>query len=94
MLRSLIVDGVWEACALVVHPHLFRHIAAKLYLEAHAGAYGVVRLALGHKSMNTTTDSYCGTEGAHALAHFDAHILALRARAKNSAASRRGRRPS
>ena len=93
MLRSLIVDGVWEACALVVHPHLFRHIAAKLYLEAHDGAYGVVRLALGHKSMNTTTDSYCGTEGAHALAHFDAHILALRARAKKSAAFRRGQRP-
>ena len=30
-------------CGLQVNPHLFRHIAAKLFLEAHPGAYGVIR---------------------------------------------------
>lgn len=63
---------------LLVHPHLFRHIAAKLYLDAHPGDYGVVRLLHGHKSVNTTTESYCGRETAAAVQHFDAHIVTLR----------------
>ena len=62
-----------------VDPHLFRHIAAKLDLEAQPGAYGVVRLllaAIGHAAAKY----YCGTETAAALKHFDAFILSLRER--------------
>jgi integrase len=72
-------------CGLNVHPHLFRHIAAKLYLDAHPGAYGVVRLVHGHKSVDTTTRYYCGMETQSALRHFDEHILKLRT--QSSAAS-------
>jgi len=38
---------------LRVHPHLFRHIAAKLFLDANPGAYEVVRRVLGHRSIDT-----------------------------------------
>ena len=58
MLRAQIIDCVKERCGLLINPHLFRHIAAKLYLEAHPGAYGVVRLLHGHKSVDTTTRFY------------------------------------
>jgi integrase len=66
---------------LRINPHLFRHIGAKLYLDAHLGAYGVMRLMLGHRSVDTTTRSYCGAETAAAMRHFDAHVLRLRGQA-------------
>jgi integrase len=80
-------------CGLQINPHLFRHIAAKLYLEAHPGAYGVVRLIHGHSSVDTTTRAYCGTETAAAMRHFDAHVLRLR-RQTPLPPLRRGRRPA
>jgi integrase len=66
-------------CGLRINPHLFRHIDTKLYLKAHPGAYGVMRLVLAHRSVDTTTRSYCGTETAAAMRHFDEHVLRLRA---------------
>ena len=69
---------VRDHCGLLVHPHLFRHIAAKHYLKAHPGAYGVVRLLHGHRSVETTARFYCGTETAAAVRHFDEHVLRLR----------------
>jgi integrase len=63
---------------LDIHPHLFRHIAAKLYLDAYPGSYEVVRRVLGHRSIDTTTTFYTGLETAAAVRHFDAAILKLR----------------
>ena len=77
-LREQITETVKHRCGEIANPHLFRHIAAKLYLKAHPGAYGVVRLLLGHKSVNTSTKYYCGTETVAALQHFDAFVLSLR----------------
>jgi len=68
-------------CGLQINPHLFRHIAAKLYLDAHPGAYSVIRLVHGHASVETTTRAYCGTETAAAMLHFDEHVLRLRRKA-------------
>jgi hypothetical protein len=53
-------------------------IHTKLYLDVHPGAYGVVRLTLGHKSVDTTTQFYCGTETAPALRYHDEHTLKIR----------------
>jgi integrase len=61
-----------------VHPHLFRHISAKLYLDAKPGAYEVVRRVLGHRSIDTTTAFYTGLETSAAVRHFDQTILDLR----------------
>jgi integrase len=63
---------------LRVHPHLFRHISAKLYLDANPGAYEVVRRVLAHRSIDTTTGFYTGLETPAAVRHFDKTILELR----------------
>ena len=77
-LRDVIVGGVAKHCGLRLHPHLFRHICALLYLRANPGAYGVIRNVLGHKSLNTTIANYCGTESAQALQHYEQMILRKR----------------
>jgi len=82
--RNALADQITRVIArktgLRVNPHLFRHIAAKLYLDRNPGAYGLIRLIHGHKSVETTTQYYCGTETPAAMRHFDEHILQLRER--------------
>ena len=77
-LAMQISDCIKERCGLQVHLHLFRHHSATSYLKANPGAYGVVRLLLGHKSIETTIRYYCGTETAAAVRHYDEHVLKLR----------------
>jgi len=73
-----ITRTVYAHTGLHVHPHLFRHIAAKLFLDANPGAYEVVRRVLGHRSIDTTTGFYTGLETPAAVRHFDKTILNLR----------------
>jgi len=80
-LRKGIVNCVAQRCGLKIHPHLFRHLGAKTYLDANPGAYGLMRLVLGHKSVDTTTKFYCGFETPAAMRHFDDHVLKLRGQA-------------
>jgi integrase len=77
-LSAQVQKFILHECGLRVNAHLFRHVAAKLYLDAHPGAYGLIRLVHGHSSVETTTRSYCGTETAAAMRHFDEHVLRLR----------------
>ena len=60
---------------LTINPHLFRHLGAKVYLKAHPGAYGVVRLMLCHRSMTTTERFYAGTERIAYIRHYQKFIL-------------------
>jgi integrase len=83
-----------KQCGLLVNPHLFRHIGAMLYLLAHPGAYGVIRLVHGHKSVETTTQFYCGMESTAAMRHFDEHILKLRDQATPPPVKRPSRSPT
>ena len=82
-----ISDTIKEHCGLLMNPHLFRHLAGKIYLTENPGAYGVVRLLHGHKSVETTTRYYCGTESQAAIRRYDEHVLNLR-----DQGSTRGRR--
>ena len=84
---------------LKINPHLFRHIAGKLYLDARPGQYEVVRRILGHRSIATTTRIYSGAETRAAGQHFAA-VIAERRRvlqdggpARASAPRRRGDPP-
>jgi integrase len=77
-LRDQIAKTVHRHTGMQMHPHLFRHAMAKLYLDANPGAYEVVRRVLGHRSINTTTAFYTGLETAPAVRHFDKTILKLR----------------
>ena len=69
---------IFKHTGLRVNPHLFRHIAAKLYLNEHPGGYEAIRRVLGHRSIETTTGFYTGLETAAAVRHFDKTILGLR----------------
>ncbi len=77
-----------------INPHLFRHLAAKLYLDEHPGGYEVVRRTLGHTSMDTTARSYAGQETGRSIRHYDRTILKLRDEAlrKPARAARSARR--
>jgi integrase len=59
-------------------PHQFRHLAAKIALDANPGAYELVRQLLGHKNLKTTTRFYAGVDTRRAgRAHADL-IMTLR----------------
>ena len=73
-------DMVREHTGLDVNLHLFRHIAAKLFLDSRPGQYEVVRRLLGHKRIETTVAFYAGAETAAAVRHYDDHILERRQR--------------
>lgn len=77
-LSRQIVKAAGVRCGLQINVHIFRHIAAKLYLEANPGAYGVIKLLLGHESIETTMGFYCGTESAAAFRRYDRFIPGLR----------------
>jgi integrase len=82
-LSTQIKDRVRNATGLEVNAHLFRHIAAKLYLDDNPGSYEVIRRVLGHRSMDTTTSFYTGLETVAAARHFDEEILKIRKRVSN-----------
>ncbi len=63
---------------VVMHCHLFRHLAAKLYLEAFPGSYAVVQILLGQKDINTTIGAFTGTEHAAVFRMYDEFINGLR----------------
>ena len=75
-----IVGTVKAFMGLTVHPHLFRHIAATIYLKANPGNYEPVRLVLGHSRLDITTAAYAAQEETNARAHFATTVLSLRRR--------------
>lgn len=53
-------------------PHQFRHLAAKIILDANPGAHELVRQLLAHKNLKTTTNFYAGINTLRAgRAHAD-----------------------
>ena len=51
-----------KGIGLQINPHLFRHLAAKLFLDANPGQYETVRQFLGHRTIVTTMRFYAGFE--------------------------------
>jgi integrase len=56
---------------LEMNPHLFRHMIAKITVEADPGAYLAVSRVLGHTTLDTTLGHYLGTESKAAGRHVD-----------------------
>ena len=69
---------IYKHTGLEVNAHLMRHIGAKLFLDCNPGLYEVVRRLLGHRSIDTTTESYTGFETKSAARQFDDVILEQR----------------
>lgn len=88
-----ITDCIFSRTGLRVNPHLFRHIGAKLHLDAQPASYEVLRRVFAHRSMATTAEKYCGLEMMAAARHVDAGILEQR-KATRPLLMRRSRRRS
>ncbi|HMR33666.1 MAG TPA: site-specific integrase [Geminicoccaceae bacterium] len=60
---------------LVVHTHLFRHLAGKLSLQVDPGNFEQVRRLLGHRSIDTTTLFYTGFATDAAARRYHEQVL-------------------
>lgn len=77
-ITTAIEKTVLKSMGVKLTPHQFRHLAAKINLDANPGAYELVRQLLGHKNMKTTTNFYAGIDTRRAgRAHADL-IMKLR----------------
>ncbi len=74
-LRGQLCKAVEKHAGLKVNPHLYRHIAAFFYLQAHPGDYETVRRLLGHRSVDTTMNFYAEFDGLAARRLYSQHIL-------------------
>ena len=59
---------------IVVSPHQFRHLSAKVLLDAQPGAFETVRQLLGHKNDQTTVNAYAGFDSRRAARHHQ-HLI-------------------
>jgi integrase len=59
-------------------PHVYRHLAARLYLRAYPGDYEGARRLLAHLSAETTYKFYEGEQMRPAVDRFDALIESIR----------------
>ena len=65
-----LTERIEKAVGLRITPHQFRHAAAAIYLKHQPGAYEVARRLLGHRSIKTTIDFYCGLQTTQATEQF------------------------
>jgi hypothetical protein len=77
-LRKQITGYLFEHTGICLTPHQFRHVAAKLLLDARPGHYEVVRKVLGHKNLSTTYEHYAGAETQAAVELYDNVILDIK----------------
>ena len=91
-LRRQITRTLFDHTGIRLTPHMFRHVAAKLLLDARPGHYEVVRKVLGHKNLATTYEHYAGAETQAAVELYDDVILDLKRGGDGSASGTRHRR--
>ena len=70
-----ITKRIYRETGLRVHGHLFRHLAAKLYLDRFPGDYETVRRLLGHKKLDTTMKFYARLSNRVAFKVYDTSVL-------------------
>jgi integrase len=65
----LITSCLQRRAGIILTPHQFRHLSAKVVLDAEPGAFETVRQHLGHKNTKTTTGAYTGISSRRAARH-------------------------
>jgi len=70
-LRDGITKAAQRELGIRITPHQFRHLAAKVVLDAHPGALNLVKDLLGHKSLKTTANAYAGLRTREAGREYD-----------------------
>jgi integrase len=66
---GLITTYLRKLAGIVLTPHQFRHLCAKVLLDAEPGSFETVRQLLGHASLNTTVAAYTGIDSRRAARH-------------------------
>jgi integrase len=65
----LIGSYVKRRAGIVLTPHQFRHLSAKILLDAQPGAFETVKQLLGHKNLKTTVGVYTRIDSRRAGRH-------------------------
>src|SRR5262249_12544087 len=65
-LSKQVTKRIEKTTGLRITVHQFRHAAGALILKRHPGNYELVRRLLGHRSIQTTINFYCGLENRQA----------------------------
>jgi hypothetical protein len=86
---KLIADEI----GVVMTPHQFRHLAAKLYLDRRPGDYETVRRLLGHKSIVTTMRFYRELDVVLAVERYGELITQFMEETAGAITKPRGHRP-
>ena len=73
-LSTRLKQRILKETGIVMNAHLFRHLAAMLYLNENPGAYEAVRRLLGHSSVSKTIAVYTGLE-THAVIEAFGNVL-------------------
>jgi integrase len=68
-LARLIASYAKRRARIVLTPHQFRHLSAKVLLDAQPGGFETLRQFLGHKSTKTTANAYAGIDSRRAARH-------------------------
>jgi integrase len=85
----LIGTYVKRRTGITMTPHQFRHLSAKLLLDAEPGSFETVKQLLSHKNLKTTSNFYAGIDSRRAARHHQQLIeQALAQRAQNRSARR------
>jgi integrase len=66
LLGIQVSERIQKVTGLRITLHQYRHAAAAVYLKDHPGDYETVRRFLGHRSIRTTVNRYCGLETTQA----------------------------
>ncbi|MDU8912958.1 site-specific integrase [Aestuariicoccus sp. MJ-SS9] len=77
-MRDTLSRTLWKQAGIRMSPHLYRHAIAKIVVERQPELALDLSRRLGHKSLNTTYQSYLGTEGPAASRRINTLLKALR----------------
>jgi integrase len=66
---KLIANYAKHRAGIILTPHEFRHLSAKILLDHQPGAFETVRQLLGHKNLQTTVFAYAGIDSRRAGRH-------------------------
>ena len=70
-----ITERIYKATGLRMTVHQFRHAAGAIILKQRPGEYELVRQLLGHRSVQTTINSYIGLESIQASEIFSKIVM-------------------
>ena len=68
-IATLVRTYASKRAGIALSPHQFRHLSAKVLLDAQPGAFEIVRQLLGHKNEQTTVNAYAGIDSRRAARH-------------------------